>query len=276
MEEASKPILVPWDFSEIAEFALQHAIKFAKNIGATIVLGHIVKTEAEIADAKIRLDAVAKDTQKKFGILPTVAIKEGSIFTAITEMIEELDALIAIMGTHGMKGMQKITGSWALKVITGSKCPFVVVQAPPDDPQFKNVVFPVDFKAEDKEKLVWVNYLSKFYDTKIHLVQLKITDPLIKKKTASNFSLAVKYLSEKNINYEMVTLEGKGNLAVETLSYAKSVNAGLILIMTTKNIRFQDYVLGASEQQIISNEAKIPVMCVNPRTDLRKFGGFGG
>ena len=39
--------------------------------------------------------------------------------------------------------------------------------------------------------------------------------------------------------------------------------------MTTKNIRFQDYVLGASEQQIIANEAKIPVMCVNPRTDIK-------
>jgi len=276
MEENSKPILVPWDFSEISDFALQHAVKFSSTIKADIVLAHIVKKSSDIPEAQTKLDEIAAQTKKKYGVLPKTAIREGSIFTAITELIEEVDAIITIMGTHGMKGMQKITGSWALKVITGSKCPFVVVQAPPDEHQFKHVVFPVDFKAEDKEKLVWTNYLSKFYNTRIHLVQQKVTDPYIKKKTLANFNAAVKYLSEKNIDYEIVTLESRGNLANESINYAKSIDAGLILIMTTKNIRFQDYVLGASEQQIISNEEKIPVMCVNPRTDLKRFGGFGG
>lgn len=48
----------------------------------------------------------------------------------------------------------------------------------------------------------------------------------------------------------------------------------MILIMTTKDIRLTDYVFGANEQQLIANNAKIPVMCVNPRTDLRRLGGF--
>jgi hypothetical protein len=38
----------------------------------------------------------------------------------------------------------------------------------------------------------------------------------------------------------------------------------MIVVLTTKNINFQDYVLGADEQKIIANSAKIPVMCVNP------------
>jgi hypothetical protein len=38
--------------------------------------------------------------------------------------------------------------------------------------------------------------------------------------------------------------------------------------MTTKNIGFADYVMGADEQYIISNSAKIPVMCINPMSDL--------
>jgi len=45
------------------------------------------------------------------------------------------------------------------------------------------------------------------------------------------------------------------------------------LIMTTKNISFQDYVLGADEQQIIANHEKIPVMCINPKKGTL-FGGF--
>ena len=47
------------------------------------------------------------------------------------------------MGTHGMKGMQKLTGSWALKVIVKSKVPFIVVQDPPaDQERYHNIVFP--------------------------------------------------------------------------------------------------------------------------------------
>ena len=48
----------------------------------------------------------------------------------------------------------------------------------------------------------------------------------------------------------------------------------MILIMTTKGIGITDYVLGAQEQYIIANTARIPVMVVNPRTDLSRYGTF--
>ena len=50
----------------------------------------------------------------------------------------------------------------------------------------------------------------------------------------------------------------------EQIKFAENIGSGLIIIMTKKNMTFQDYVFGAVEQQIIANEAKIPVMCVNP------------
>ena len=76
------------------------------------------------------------------------------------------------------------------------------------------------------------------------------------------------------MNYEISTVEGKKNFAIETIDFAKDNNADLILIVSTKNIGFSDYVLGASEQYIIANSAKIPVMVINPREDLTKFMGF--
>ena len=51
----------------------------------------------------------------------------------------------------------------------------------------------------------------------------------------------------------------------------------LIMILTTKNINIQDYVLGADEQKIIANPFKIPVMCINPKKIIySSYGGFGG
>ncbi len=275
MNEQNKQILVPWDFSEKAQFALLHAINYSKLISRGISLVHIVKKQSEIEPAIERLNPIIKDIEQKHGITTSAIVREGSIFTEITSIIEEVEASMAIMGTHGLKGLQKFTGSWALKVITGSKSPFIVIQDEPSQTDLSNVVFPVDFKVEEKEKLVWANFLSQIFNCTFHLCYVESSDPLIKKRTVGNILSSTKYLNERNIKHEVVKLEGKGSLANESINYAQQINAGLIIIMTTKNIRFQDYVLGAAEQQIIANEAKIPVMCVNPRSDLRKLGGFG-
>ncbi len=275
MTDYKRPVIVPWDFSELAGYALQHAENIAKIIGSDIILVHIVKKDTEIQEVTEKMNVIAADAEKKYGIKPKVAVKEGSIFTAITELIEETDASFAVMGTHGMKGMQKFTGSWALKVIIGSKAPFIVVQAPPDKKNiFDNVVFPVDFKFEEKEKLRWADLISKLSKTKFHLVYQSVSDSGIRKKIHANAIFAQKHLSDKGIDFEVVKLEGKNSLADETLKFAEEQNAGLVLIATTKNIRLQDYVLGADEQKIIANKERIPVMCINPREDLTKTGGL--
>ncbi len=271
--EVNEPILVPWDFSQVAGYALEHAISFAKITNDDVALIHVVKKQKEIDNAKNKLQEVVARTKEKHGIELQLIVREGSIFTAISEAVEEFDASLVVMGTHGMKGMQKFTGSWALKVIAGSKAPFLVVQ---DEPQtdYKDIVFPVDFKGEQKQKLVWAAYLHKYYKAKIHICYQQSTDTRIKTKTKSNIVFSKSYLSEKGAEFDIVSMEGIKSLADESIEYAKGVGAGMILIMTTKNISFQDYVLGADEQQIIANSAKIPVMCINPKAGSTKFGGF--
>ena len=77
------------------------------------------------------------------------------------------------MGTHGLKGLQKFTGSWALKVITGSKAPFVVVQDKPLNSDIHKVVLPLDFKLEERQKLVWVQFVAKAYKCKFYLCYIE-------------------------------------------------------------------------------------------------------
>ncbi len=63
----------------------------------------------------------------------------------------------------------------------------------------------------------------------------------------------------------------RGNFAQQTIDFAQKINADLILIVTTKNITFADYMVGASEQYIIANSSKIPVCCVNPKASFAKY-----
>ncbi len=279
MEEHQKVIIVPWDFTPVAEYALAHSVKISRMVGNEICLLHIVDARINRRDEeakKVQLSKVAEESAKKFNMTIAYHISKGSIFTAIAEYANEADASLVVMGTHGMKGMQKLTGSWALKVIVKSKVPFIVVQdAPADQERYHNIVFPVDFRNENKEKIRMAIFMGKYFDSKIHILETVSTDKNILKKTNINLNFAIKYLIQNNIEYEIHDLQ-RGDFAQQTIDFAQKINADLILIVTTKNITFADYIIGASEQFIIANSSKIPVCCVNPRASFAKTGQFMG
>lgn len=279
MEEHQKLIVVPWDFTHIAEHALAHAVKISRMVGNEICLLHIVEhgiSAAAEGQKKVLLQHVAGESSKKYNMVISSQVVKGSIFKAIAEFANDKDASIVVMGTHGMKGMQKLTGSWALKVIVKSKVPFIVVQDPPvDQERYHKIVFPVDFRGENKEKIKMAIFMGKFFDSKIHIFVTKTSDKNLLKKTNVNINFAIKYLMQNNIEYEIQEV-ARGNFAQQTLDYAQKISADLILIMTTKNITVADYVVGASEQYIIANSSKIPVCCVNPKATFTKTGQFMG
>jgi nucleotide-binding universal stress UspA family protein len=279
MEEHKKLIVVPWDFTHVAEHALAHAVKISRMVGNDICLLHIVESgiSAKVeAEKNASLTKLTEENSKKFNVPISFHISKGSIFTAIADFANGKEASLVVMGTHGMKGMQKLTGSWALKVIVKSKVPFIVVQDPPvDQERYHNIVFPVDFRNENKEKMKMAIFMGKYFESKIHMLVAISTDKNLIKKTNTNLNFGIKYLIQNNIDYEIHEVP-KGNFAQQTIDFAQKTDADLILIVTTKNITFADYVVGASEQYMIANSSKIPVCCVNPKASFTKLGQFMG
>jgi nucleotide-binding universal stress UspA family protein len=277
MEEFQKLIIVPWDFTNVAENALAHAVKISRMVGNDICLLHIVETGINLkaeAQKRGRLKQLAEVNSKKYNVPISFHISKGSIYSAIADYANEKEASIVVMGTHGMIGMQKLTGSWALKVIIKSRIPFIVVQDPPvDQERYHNIVFPIDFRGENKEKMKMAIFMGKYFESKVHMFVSGSTDRNLAKKTNVNLNFAVKYLIQNNIDYE-IHKAPKGKFAQNTLDFAQKINADLILIMTTKNISIADYMFGASEQYIIANSSKIPVCCVNPKSSFAKVGQF--
>lgn len=277
MEKDKEIVVVPWDFTEKAEYALAHAAKISKMINARVHLLHIIDRKIKTAEYKKKEDRMKQWAQygnEEYNVEVEVALIPGSIFKAIAEYVNEAGASLVIMGTHGMKGMQKLTGSWALKVLVGSKVPFIVIQDKPKDMEkYQNIVFPVDFRTENKEKLKMTIFMGKYFESKVHILKTVTSDKSLLKKTNINLNFAIKHLMQNNIEYEIHEMK-RGHLAQQTIDFAESINADLILIMTTKNITTVDYMLGAQEQQIIANSSKIPVCCVNPRSSFASKAQF--
>jgi nucleotide-binding universal stress UspA family protein len=271
MELEKNFILVTWDFTERSEYALEHALITARKLGYQIGLVHIVKKPNEIIPTKERIDGIIASKYPDITPKPDVIVKDGNIFTTITDLANELGAKMVYMGTHGIKGMQKFLGSWALKVIAHTKTPFIVVQEKPKSNQFQNIVIPVTFRKENKECINWVSYFSNHFGSNFHIFKAKHNDPNFIKGIESNMFFLKKFFVSKGIPFNLEEAPNEKDYVLEVIDFALKLNADSIMLMITKDIGFADYVLGAHEQYLIANEAKIPTICINPKPP--KFGG---
>ncbi len=277
IEVKQGPIIVPWDFSDVAEYALQHAIMYARHMGGEILLLHIVKKDKEIPMTTIRFQTLVEDIKKKYNFKPGFIIREGNIFSTISEIADTTSAKLVIMGTHGIKGMQKLTGSYALKVITGTNSPFIVVQTSPSSDTVKTIVFPVDHTRESKQKLKQAKILATHFPHVRFKIckQALIPSTINQRNTTTNIAYIKSYFRQCNIEHDVVNLDCT-DLIDGTLKYVAVTQPDLVVILTTKNISLGDYMLGAEEQKVIANEARIPVMCINPmKMKFRSLGSIG-
>lgn len=278
MEPNSKIIIVPWDFTLVAEYALQHAVKFATTIEAKIVLLHIVKKDEDIPEIKDQLLSVAKESAKSFKIETEAIVMVGTIFSTITQMAMELKAEMVVMGTHGIKGMQKYLGSWAIKVISNTYIPFVVVQDSPRENIFNEILFPISFRKEAKEMLTWIVHFSKFFDVKVRMFAARYSDRKLKKSVSSNILFAKNIFEKKRIAFELEWAASKREFPKQVVDFGKKIDADMIMLMITRDLTLADYIIGTTEQYIIANSDKLPVMCINPRpiTNVSGFSAGGG
>jgi nucleotide-binding universal stress UspA family protein len=279
----SEIILVPTDFSEVAGFALRHAAHLGRIFKKKIVLLHVLEGGGILSsasskaqkeeDANKKLKAIADECKKSSGIDTSFEIRYGSIFDEIGDAAEELNASLVLMGTHGVTGMQHVIGSKALRVINHSNRPFVVVQKKDIRTHgYKNIVLPIDFSKETKQKLVWAAELAKVFASKFHILAAHESDEYAANAVRNNLAYAANYLRERNCDAS-VHHAPKGDFAKETIRFSNSVDADLIIIMTNPEKDLGGYVIGAEEQNIIANDSLIPVMTLNPVDTSKAVNG---
>jgi len=266
-------ILVPWDFAPSANYALQHAVKIAKVMNLNISLLHIITHAKEEGTWQAKLKVIAAETEKNYGIPTTVLIQSGDVLTSISELASFPETALVVMKTDGIKGMQKYTGSLAMKIMRGSKAPFIIVQAPPTVDTFQRVVYPIDYRPENKELITAIINWAKYYNTKLYLYKTKVNDKIYRKHIDNNINFAKMMFDVKEMNYEIKVGSGRSEYASEVNDFAHSVNADMIIIQLQRNLTFSKFLFGVKEQQIVVNPYKIPVMCMNAR-ELKVYAGF--
>jgi universal stress protein A len=143
----AKTIVVPVDFSNYSQTALNHAAQLAAESGAKL---HIVHVRDELdAYADLGFTGYAPPMSHEGELLaelkkvqPTVGSAEfehkllvGSPAAALVDYAKEVSADIIVMGTHGRKGLTRVLmGSVAEAVVRTASCPVLTVKLPASQP----------------------------------------------------------------------------------------------------------------------------------------------
>jgi nucleotide-binding universal stress UspA family protein len=144
---ASQRFLVPIDFSEYANQALEYAINLAGKLNARLTLLHVIQSvplggvdmgvtlpytylqdlEAEIMQS---MEAcLARVTAA--GLEGDIVVVHGVPFHEILETAKSQNVDLIVMGTHGRTGLQHIfLGSVAEKVVRLAPCPVLIARQP--------------------------------------------------------------------------------------------------------------------------------------------------
>jgi len=261
-------ILVPTDFSEVCENAIHQAAEAAHFFKYELHLLHVIdkSTNAYLKDEGLGIDSIYKRLQEiadnlvaKYSLDVKIKAEDGDIFTTINSVAQHIGAKLVYLGTHGKVGMQKLTGSFALKIITESHVPVVVVQKRKFDKGFRNILLPITSDAGPWEKTIWASFMAKQLNAKVHL--MSVPGKSIE-KTAQTLT---KYFEEHKIEYTATTVEKSTNFSQQVIDQATSNNYDLIMIMTNPDTSWTKYLLGSYDEDIIFNGSQIPVMCINPR-----------
>lgn len=274
-------ILVPTDFSEVANNALGHALKIADVYKNEITLINIQdeggifglfgshdKMELVREAVNTRMDALIAESKKSF---PNVKINKrieiGKIYKVITEIAENENFDSIVMGTNGASGLAQITGSNASRVINYAKVPVVVVKEQSISQNgYEKIVLPIDLSRESRQKVTWAIHLAKKFNSTIHVIYENSTSEEFRNRIFGAVNQTQDILEKNNANYIVRGLDDDkypDSFAEDTLAYANDIGADLIMIMSQQEKGFSEFLLGSYAQQIVNHSGKVPVMCIN-------------
>ncbi len=281
MDKKKNKVLVPVDYSEVSTAAIEHAIIYAKKTNAELNLLNVIEKrpvfigrnkeyENKLIEegAISKLKQIAADIETKHNIEVEIIVVPGNIFDTINSVAHEISADFVVMGTHGLSGWQYLFGSNALKVIYHSTVPYILTQKrAPIKGDFDNILFPIDIHRETVQKTSWAIYFHKIFGSTINILEPTEPDEYRAKKIAYNLSYVKRAFTRHNVDFVVHKSDlDVSSLAEETNRFAEELSANLIMIMIYPSKGTGEFFLTPIQQNVISNKAQIPVVCINPGT----------
>ncbi|MCU0439967.1 MAG: universal stress protein [Raineya sp.] len=277
-----KKILVPTDFSDFADKALQTAVSIAKKIKAEIFLVNVnemsvaalpiaeyyyydkEKEQSYLQMVNESLDKTLKKITSDMDLadIPVSTLVESGLLVDTVEEVSRREKVdLIIMGTQGATGTKEmLIGSNTEKVVRNAPCPVLSVPNKVYD-TFKKIVFPTTLRPDQLSAFKQLADLQTVFEGQIQLLYLNNPahlsdneaiiarkDELVKESGLKNVDI---FMGEQNVFDEENAI----------LDFAKSQQADLIVMATHQRKGLAHLFLGSITEDTI-NHAEVPVLAI--------------
>ena len=291
MSTTPNKILVPVDFGDQSQIALEQAARLAKMINGEITLIYVVENTGLLSRFKdplqdeelkkeinTKLDEYITGIEKTDGVKTEKIIAVGSVYDKVAEVAEMLNAKFIVMGTNGGKGKirRRFIGSNALRIVRESRVPVITIKGKQHRDGCKNIVLPLDLTKETREKVAKAIEFAKMYGSDIRIASvLFTTDEFIVNRLTRQLSQVKSFVEKAGVRCtaEIIKgIKGEESLGQIIIDYANKVEGDLIMIMTQQEQDITELFIGSAAQEII-NRSDVPVLSIipSPKKDLTEF-----
>jgi len=271
-----KKIIIPVDFSQHSEYALETGAALAKQHNAELIVMHMLELSESIfstsgseksEETAFMLMVTNKEFEKFLdkpyleGLSVTPLIKHHKVLKEVSEVANYENADLVIMGSRGHSEHDGVfTGSNTEKVVRYSDTPVLVVKSKPSSVNFNNVILSCDFNEESipalKKALDTLNKLAgKVTLLHVNLPNLSfLSTDEINEKVADFLKLSQLDEKELNIAYASDHMVEDG-----VLNYAKREGADAVSIITHGRTGLSHFFGGSISEDLV-NHSKLPVI----------------
>ena len=277
-----KTILVPTDFSEQANNALDFACQMAKKSddtevrvlhiiegpapgsGSLSTMGEIgyVNSEHELFIAqylrKRRDDMIELVGQDKYsGINLSTDVQVGNPYHSISKTISDISADLVVMGTQGSSGLEEVLiGSNTEKVVRYSKCPVITIKQDTDLEEINDIVLATNL-TEDQSRLVTeLKKLQRLTNSKIHLLKVNTPNHFhTNRQIEEEFQ---KYVTKYHLDNYSTNIYNDVTEEDGVIRFTEDIGAGIIAMGTHGRTGLMHLLSGSIAEDLV-NHSKIPV-----------------
>jgi len=264
-------MLVPHDFSSASSRALEFSADLAGrmkrklgilNIHDTGTLAYVKNKGIALSDLDKELADIAAALSSKYMVETECFIKPSGI-KMLGETAFGLKAGFISIGLE----KQRAGASKIMRMISKSKVPVFIVYDKPYQP-IKDIVFPLDNTEESRQKTGWAAQVALATGATIHIFSVNVdNDAELDRMTHDLIVKQIeKYFAQKWINFKTVhAKKEKSCFGQQYVTYAESINAGLIVIMRESTSFLSSVIWKANDKAVFFNPTHIPSLIVNPK-----------
>ncbi|TBN01800.1 universal stress protein [Hyunsoonleella flava] len=269
-----KKILVPTDFSEQAEKALEVAAQLAKQHESEIYLLNVLDLPLhEIDPLKGYNDLpeavfFMKLAHKKFeelvkkdyldGITVHETVEFHDIYKAINSVCEKHKIDLVVMGSYGASGFKELLiGSNTEKVVRTCETPVLVVKKRHQEFKVEHFVFASDFKEEAKVPFLKALKFAEFFNAEMHLLMVVTANKFV--TTAEAKYRIQGFLDTVTHSFCSIHIYNDETIEKGIMNFSQSIDADLIGMSTHGRQGLSHFFNGSISEDLV-NHARRPVM----------------